>query len=165
MISSNRMLNKLVPLPCEEKSPIDSTCPRLKQRLFRRVFLFQFICLGVLSSGCSAQAVIVDTDQDGLSDSAEMQVYSTDPRQADTDTDGIPDGQEIIDGTNPADPQDSKIRIFQARQQTLRQEGLLWFSLVLGLSLVTILLTLRMLFTKRNTQTTPAVPKGTPSPE
>ena len=42
-----------------------------------------------------------DTDGDGLSDFDELYVYGTSPYLADTDSDGIPDGQEIKNGTNP----------------------------------------------------------------
>jgi hypothetical protein len=43
----------------------------------------------------------VDTDQDGLSDSRELEL-GLDPQKADTDGDGLNDGEEVLKyGTNP----------------------------------------------------------------
>src|ERR1039457_1909317 len=44
-----------------------------------------------------------DTDGDGLSDGDEVNKYHTNPLLADTDGDGIPDGIEVQTGTNPLD--------------------------------------------------------------
>ncbi len=55
-------------------------------------------------------ALVADTDGDGLSDGDEVNVHGTDPLLADTDGDGVNDGQEIADGTNPLDP-DSYVRL------------------------------------------------------
>ena len=46
----------------------------------------------------------VDTDNDGLSDREEIMVYKTDPLKADTDNDGVVDGQEIKDRHDPLNP-------------------------------------------------------------
>lgn len=45
-----------------------------------------------------------DTDQDGLYDWDELNVYSTDPLSYDTDGDGADDGLEVYNGTDPLDP-------------------------------------------------------------
>lgn len=45
-----------------------------------------------------------DRDNDGLYDDDEVEVYSTNPDVADTDGDGVGDGQEVYDGTDPAVP-------------------------------------------------------------
>ncbi len=44
-----------------------------------------------------------DTDQDGLSDLFEVETEGFDPCRDDTDGDGVPDGRELMFGTNPAD--------------------------------------------------------------
>ena len=44
---------------------------------------------------------LADTDGDGLSDSAEVSLYGSDPLNADCDNDGLLDGAEIVAGTNP----------------------------------------------------------------
>lgn len=47
-----------------------------------------------------------DSDLDGLSDGEEVIVYGTDPLDPDTDADGIWDGAEVTNGTDPLDPND-----------------------------------------------------------
>lgn len=42
-----------------------------------------------------------DTDNDGLTDGDEVNIYGTDPLKYDTDDDGISDGDEIVLGTDP----------------------------------------------------------------
>jgi hypothetical protein len=46
-----------------------------------------------------------DTDGDGVKDGDEVNVYHTNPLLADTDGDGFSDGDETAAGTNPNDPQ------------------------------------------------------------
>ena len=43
----------------------------------------------------------IDTDEDGLTDDAEINRYKTDPKKADTDGDGLSDGFEIRRGLDP----------------------------------------------------------------
>ena len=43
-----------------------------------------------------------DTDKDGLSDLAEIDIFKTDPITKDTDGDGFNDGSEVMNGYNPA---------------------------------------------------------------
>jgi len=45
-----------------------------------------------------------DTDRDGLSDYAELNIYRTSPYLADTDSDGVPDAIEIAQGADPNCP-------------------------------------------------------------
>jgi len=65
------------------------------------VFSFQHaISLGALK----------DTDIDGLTDEAEVQLYQTNPLLSDTDRDGTSDGQEVLDGTDPLDKGSSSLQ-------------------------------------------------------
>jgi len=45
-----------------------------------------------------------DTDDDGLSDYQEIQLYETNPLKVDTDGDTYPDGEEVKNGYNPNGP-------------------------------------------------------------
>ena len=45
----------------------------------------------------------VDSDEDGLSNHDEIFVSDTDPWLPDSDGDGVPDGEEVLDGTDPHD--------------------------------------------------------------
>lgn len=42
-----------------------------------------------------------DTDEDGISDFAEINSWKTDPLKSDTDGDGMLDGEEVLRGRNP----------------------------------------------------------------
>jgi hypothetical protein len=50
------------------------------------------------AAGASAQ---IDSDTDGIPDVDETATYGTDPRNADSDLDGVTDGAELAAGTNP----------------------------------------------------------------
>ena len=57
------------------------------------------------SSACFlAAAWVRDTDDDWLLDGDELYVYATDPENADTDYDGICDGEEVDYGIDPKNP-------------------------------------------------------------
>ena len=45
--------------------------------------------------------VDLDSDQDGLSDADEINIYGTNPLKSDTDGDGYLDGDEVKNGYNP----------------------------------------------------------------
>ncbi len=47
---------------------------------------------------------LADTDEDGLTDGAEVREHRTNPLAADSDTDGVLDGDEVALGTDPNDP-------------------------------------------------------------
>ncbi|HAT73836.1 MAG: hypothetical protein US30_C0004G0063 [Candidatus Moranbacteria bacterium GW2011_GWF2_36_839] len=47
--------------------------------------------------------VITDSDLDGLTDEGEKQIYTTEPKNPDTDKDGIIDGAEVMTGNDPLD--------------------------------------------------------------
>lgn len=44
----------------------------------------------------------IDSDLDGLSDWEEINIYGSDPYDEDTDDDGVDDGEEVLQGRNPA---------------------------------------------------------------
>jgi hypothetical protein len=46
---------------------------------------------------------LADTDEDGLTDGEEVAQIGTSPLSADTDSDGVLDGDEVAQGTNPLD--------------------------------------------------------------
>lgn len=64
---------------------------------------FIFFCCGLafFIIGTKVQAVEIDSDNDGLSDEAEINIYYTNPSLADTDGDGFNDGDEIEHGYSP----------------------------------------------------------------
>jgi hypothetical protein len=49
---------------------------------------------------------VADTDGDGISDGDEVYVHGTDPSDSDTDGDGVSDGDELTAGTDPLDAAD-----------------------------------------------------------
>ncbi|TFG03264.1 MAG: hypothetical protein EU542_02810 [Promethearchaeota archaeon] len=53
-----------------------------------------------------------DTDNDGLLDGAEVEIYFTDPLNPDSDGDGFMDGLEVAWGANPLDPKNSLLNTF-----------------------------------------------------
>ena len=58
----------------------------------------------VIAGSLSIGHAIVDTDEDGLTDIDEVEIYYTDPLDWDTDDDGCSDGEEIEYDTDPLDP-------------------------------------------------------------
>lgn len=54
-----------------------------------------------------------DSDDDGLGDWEEIHVYGTDPVSADTDSDGMPDGWEVAHGLDPDDDGDAALDLDQ----------------------------------------------------
>ncbi len=69
-------------------------------RQIRSQILDPFAVTPPPASGPIVQAA-VDTDGDGLNDQLELQVYGTSPYLPDTDSDAVPDGQEVAAGTSP----------------------------------------------------------------
>ncbi len=60
-----------------------------------------------------------DTDDDGLSDGAEVNTHGTDPLNPDTDGDGLTDGAEVnVHGTDPLNPDTDGDRITDGREVT-----------------------------------------------
>jgi hypothetical protein len=55
----------------------------------------------------SSDGLETDIDGDGLTNSEELDIYFTEPGDADTDGDSIDDGRELDDSTSPLDPSDN----------------------------------------------------------
>lgn len=73
---------------------------------------------------------VKDSDADGLTDEGERALYQTDPYVYDTDGDGVGDGEEILDGTNPIDPVSSRIVSIQEQESvgfTGESEKFSWY--------------------------------------
>lgn len=85
------------------------------------LFLLALIGSLTLSMGV-AHAAVQDSDTDGLTDQAERDIYLTDPRNPDTDNDGIGDGEEVLNGTHPKQEDVSSAEMVrQATEGTDRQ--------------------------------------------
>jgi len=68
----------------------------------------------VIRSERSNWSSSLDTDEDGISDFDEENLYNTDPTEADTDNDGFTDGVEIIRGFNPLSEEAEAIIEFES---------------------------------------------------
>jgi len=75
-------------------------------------------------------AQVLDSDFDGLSDTAETSMYHTDKLNPDTDSDGVLDYKEILDKTDPNNPNDSTL--IRARNDANRlfstSDPLVWYT-------------------------------------
>lgn len=89
------------------------------------------------------QASIKDTDADGVSDEAEVNIYHTNPLVFDTDGDGRGDGDEILDKTDPLDSKSSWMAVVSAGETGLlgNPEQFVWYLGQISGVLVFILLT------------------------
>jgi hypothetical protein len=72
----------------------------------------------------------MDSDDDGLSDEAELNVFGTDPNNWDTDGDGVSDGEELlVNGTNPGSITNiAPYIVSQPVSQTIQASGAATFS-------------------------------------
>lgn len=123
---------------------------RSKQFLLCTALAFAFWLNAPIS-----QAALQDSDLDGLTDTSEASVYQTDPIKADTDNDGISDGQEVIEHTNPLDSSDSPLNQWQERSQGLiaNPDSIFWYigraSGILAFILLSIVVINGLLMTTR----------------
>jgi DMSO/TMAO reductase YedYZ heme-binding membrane subunit len=78
-----------------------------------------------------------DSDLDGLTDQAEVQIYKTDVAKADTDSDGYFDGTEVLANSDPSDASSTPVTIQNKTEDTVSvQEANPWpwyFSRAIGL--------------------------------
>jgi lipoprotein-anchoring transpeptidase ErfK/SrfK len=70
-----------------------------------KILLFSFLLtflffVETVSAAETKKQIIIDTDEDGLSDEIEIKL-GTDPNNADTDGDSYVDGKEVANGYNP----------------------------------------------------------------
>lgn len=72
------------------------------------MFLKYFIIFSFLFFP-SAQAASLDSDQDGVPNKDEINIYHTDPYNHDTDEDGYKDWRELNNGYSPLDPRPIKL--------------------------------------------------------
>lgn len=113
-----------------------------------RFVLFILISgLFFIGTAVSTHAAVKDSDIDGLTDEAEISIYFTDPSNYDTDGDSVSDGREILDKTDPLDPNDSKLSQLKAGLQTFSptRQSLAWYIGQASSSIAFILLTLLVL--------------------
>lgn len=73
------------------------------------VLAMVFICSGIFAWSRPSLAAIIDSDMDSLTDESETATYRTNPLIFDTDGDGVGDGEEVVNGTNPLDPKSSRL--------------------------------------------------------
>lgn len=76
----------------------------------------------------------IDYDGDGIINVEELDVYGTNPAMADTDSDGLLDGDGIKAGTDPLDPLDPIIQVSSLESSFL--VGLVVSALLVGLVLL-----------------------------
>ncbi len=76
----------------------------------------------------------LDSDNDGLTDYDEENIYETEPNEADTDGDGIDDGEEVASGTDPLKPDQTK------KQEKLFFENYWWMFQIISLFIIAMLL-------------------------
>lgn len=94
-----------------------------------------------------AEATVKDSDADGLTDQAELEIYLTNPMVADTDIDGIDDGTEILNKTNPLRAEDSSSTdTSKLPWQIGRASGILAFILLTVVVVNGLLMSTRALF-------------------
>ncbi|MEI8096773.1 MAG: ferric reductase-like transmembrane domain-containing protein [Candidatus Moraniibacteriota bacterium] len=121
-----------------------------------KIILFSFLAFFVLGFHAhTAFGIVKDSDVDGLSDDAETTVYHTDPLVFDTDGDGVGDGQEVLDGTDPLDKNSSSLAAIIVQDPGLlgspvkfawylgRASGILAFTLLSGVVIFGLIMSSR----------------------
>lgn len=72
-----------------------------------------------LRRGTEDDELIVDTDQDGISDLDERVLFRTNPNEADTDDDGVTDAVEIMRGFNPNNAAQETVVVYESPRDTV----------------------------------------------
>ncbi|MFH1111872.1 MAG: L,D-transpeptidase family protein [Patescibacteria group bacterium] len=73
----------------------------VKITIMKKLFYSLILIFSLLISTGARAADEIDSDSDGLTDVQEINIYKTDPQNADTDGDGYKDGQEVANGYSP----------------------------------------------------------------
>lgn len=121
-----------------------------KSILLSVTLLFAVVCMATPTF-----ATIKDTDADGLTDQAEIELYLTNPANPDTDGDGTTDSTEIIRGTNPLAPEytsHTSERLLDTVEPSIawylgRASGIVAFILLTIVVVNGLLMTTRLVFT------------------
>ena len=95
-----------------------------------------------------------DSDLDGVSDDAEINTYKTNPNEPDSDNDKVLDYQEILDGTNPNDPNSNFILLAQNANQSFSSRIDWYISRISGITafvLFTFVICLGLMMTSKAT--------------
>lgn len=98
-----------------------------------------------------AQGALQDSDADGLTNQAEMEIYLTDPTNPDTDGDSVSDGDEILSDTNPLNAESHPNQAIES--DYMSNKSFAWFigrsSGIVAFILLTIVVVNGLLMTTR----------------
>jgi len=73
----------------------------------KKILFIIFFCILWVSPALAAD--VLDSDNDGINDKDEQEIYFTDEQKADTDGDGYIDKDELVKGFSPHNPQPVKL--------------------------------------------------------
>lgn len=90
--------------------------------------------------------IIVDSDLDGLTNEGEIQIYNTNLENPDTDQDGILDGAEIINGSDPLDSNSPSIKDIYGENLLEIETPWIWYLARSGALVAFLLLYLSIFF-------------------
>lgn len=88
---------------------------------------FTLIILAFFLFAPFAQAAVLDSDKDGLSDDQELYIYKTNPAAADSDGDGYADGGEVNNGFSPSSSTPG-VRIVKKIEIDTKKQELTYFA-------------------------------------
>jgi predicted RNA-binding Zn-ribbon protein involved in translation (DUF1610 family) len=88
-----------------------------------------------------------DSDADGLTDGAEIKTYDTKPKIADSDGDGYSDGDEVTGGTDPNDP-DSNLDVKEPKEEE-SDSSMLMLAIIMVIVVILIVVLLFFIMKRR----------------